>query len=193
MQPELISESQSGLVAAARALAVRLHIPTTFAKFLIVGGIGFVINQVMLFLLYDTSIFFFLPDKGTEWDIGPYTANARLLISSIIAVETAIFFQFNAHERWTFRWRPRNEFWLVRFVKFQASSIISPIIIVATTNVLTTNFDMSPYVSNAIGVVLGVTWNWVANTLLIWRDHRHPAQPEEPADAPAPTQDLSTS
>lgn len=189
MQPELISESESGLVTGARALAHRLHIPTTFAKFLVVGGIGFVINQVMLFLLYDTSIFFFLPEQGTEWDIGPYTANARLLVSSIIAVETAIFFQFNAHERWTFRWRPRKEFWLRRFVKFQASSIISPIIIVAATNILTTNFEMSPYVSNAIGVLLGVSWNWLANSLLIWR--RGP-QLEESVET-ASAQDLSTS
>ena len=94
MQPELISESQSGLVAGARALAHRLHIPTTFAKFLVVGGIGFVINQVMLFLLYGSEIVPFLPSQGTEWDIGPYTADARLFVSSIIAVETAIFFQF---------------------------------------------------------------------------------------------------
>ena len=190
MQPELISESESGLVAGARALAHRLHIPTTFAKFLVVGGIGFVINQVMLFLLYGTDIFsFILPAQGTDWDIGPYTANARLFVSSIIAVETAIFFQFNAHERWTFRYRPRKEFWLIRFVKFQASSIVSPIIIVASTNILTTNFEMSPYISNAIGVVLGVSWNWLATSVLIWR--RGP-QLEEPVDT-APAQDLSTS
>lgn len=189
MQPELISESEGGLVGAGRALARRLHIPTTFAKFLVVGGMGFVINQVMLFLLYDSGAFFFLPDKGTDVDFWLYTADAKLLISSIVAVETAIFFQFNAHERWTFRWRRQRDWWPVRFVKFQVSSIVSPVIIVATTNVLTTSFDISPYISNAVGVVLGVSWNWILNSLVIWRD-RSEAQPEEP---PPSAQDLSTS
>ena len=48
MQPELIAESEGRLMTAAREMAVRLHLPTTFVKFLIVGGMGFVINQFFL-------------------------------------------------------------------------------------------------------------------------------------------------
>ena len=186
MQPETISESESGLVTWGRALAQRLHLPTTFVKFLIVGGMGFVVNQVMLYLLYDSPVLFFLPDKDTETSLGLVThPDIRLLIASVLAVETAIVFQFNAHERWTFRRRLRKESWPMRFVKFQASSIVSPIIIVATTNVLSAGFSVSPYISNAIGVLLGFIWNWIVNSLVIWKDHRGADQPDEPADAVA--------
>jgi putative flippase GtrA len=182
MQPELISENEGGLMAAARELAERLHLPTTFVKFVIVGGMGFVINQFLLFLFYDSPIFWFFPSKSTEWDLIAVTAgDARLLISSIVAVELAIVFQFNAHERWTFRHRPRNGWIGARFVKFNVSSAISPIIVVVSTNVLTPVFDgtfgaLSPYIANGIGVLLGFSWNWGLNSLLIWPHQRETAE-----------------
>jgi hypothetical protein len=61
MQPELISENEGRLMGAARELAHRLHLPTTFVKFLIVGGIGFLVNQFFLFLFYDSPAFWFFP------------------------------------------------------------------------------------------------------------------------------------
>jgi putative flippase GtrA len=180
MQPELISETETGLMAAARELAERLHLPTTFVKFLIVGGIGFVINQFFLFLFYDSPVFWFFPDKQGNIDLGLFTnGDARLLISSIIAVEMAIVFQFNAHERWTFRHRPRDGWIGKRFVKFNVSSAISPIVVVSTnalTPVLRGTFsDLSPYIANGIGVLLGFGWNWGLNSLVIWPHHRDAA------------------
>lgn len=178
MRPGLISESERGVMTAARELAERLHLPTTFVKFMIVGGAGFVINQFFLFLFYDTPVFWFFPDKHTHWDLLLVTAgDARLLISSIIAVELAIVFQFNAHERWTFRNRGRSGWIGMRFVKFNASSAVSPIIVVVTTNTLTpvlrgTFSDLSPYIANGIGVLLGFAWNWGLNTLVIWPRQR---------------------
>ncbi|HET8944699.1 MAG TPA: GtrA family protein [Dehalococcoidia bacterium] len=174
MQPELIAESEGRLITAAREMAVRLHLPTTFVKFLIVGGVGFVINQLFLFLFYDTPVFWFFPDKHTHWNLLVVTAgDARLLVSSIVAVELAIVFQFNAHERWTFRHRGRNGWVGMRFVKFNVSSAISPIIVVVSTNALTpvlrgTFGDLSPYIANGIGVLLGFSWNWGLNSLVIW-------------------------
>ncbi len=192
MQPELISETETGLMAAARELAERLHLPTTFVKFLIVGGIGFVINQFFLFLFYDSPVFWFFPDKHTHWDLVAITAgDARLLISSIIAVELAIVFQFNAHERWTFRHRTRNGWIGGRFVKFNVSSAISPIIVVVSTNALTpvlrgTFSDLSPYIANGIGVLLGFSWNWGLNSLVIWPHQRKALPPENPVDSTSP-------
>ena len=181
-QPELTGDGESGLMAAASELAHRLHLPTTFVKFLIVGGMGFVINQFFLFLFYDSPLFWFFPDKHTHWDLLVITAgDARLLISSILAVELAIVFQFNAHERWTFRHRPRKGWIGGRFVKFNASSAVSPIIVVLCTNVLTPVLDntfggLSPYISNGIGVLLGFTWNWGLTTLVIWPHQRATAE-----------------
>jgi putative flippase GtrA len=182
MQPELIGESESGIMAAARELAERLHLPTTLVKFLIVGGIGFVINQFFLFLFYDSPVFWFFPDKHADVNLGLFTnGDARLLISSILAVEFAIVFQFNAHERWTFRNRPRNGWIGKRFVKFNVSSAISPIIVVVATNALTPVLDgtfgvLSPYIANGIGVLLGFSWNWGLNSLVIWPRQREAAE-----------------
>ena len=50
MQPELATQADQGLVGAASALARRLHLPTTLVKFMIVGAIAFLINQLALFL-----------------------------------------------------------------------------------------------------------------------------------------------
>jgi putative flippase GtrA len=181
IHPELMSEQEDGLVALARALAQRFHLPTTLIKFLIVGGIGFIIYQAMFWLLYDSPVFWFLPDKDTRTDLLLFHhPDIRLLIASVIGVEVAIFFQFNSHERWTFRHRNREGNLLVRFVKFNASSIVSPVIIVTTVNVVSTNWDVSPYISNVLGVGLGFIWNWTVNSLVIWPHLRHKEAEAEP-------------
>jgi putative flippase GtrA len=169
MQPELISDSDDGLVGFARALAERFHLPTTLIKFVIVGGIGFVIYQAMFALIYDSPVFWFLPAKDTETNLLLFThPDIRLLIASIIGVEVAIFFQFNSHERWTFRRRDRGGTILVRFAKFNASSFVSPLIIVVTVNVMSTVFGTSPYIANFVGVGLGFVWNWTIGSMVIW-------------------------
>jgi putative flippase GtrA len=184
MQPQTVTEVDRGLIAGARRrvlgveslarrMAERFHLPKTFAKFIIVGGLGYVIYQGMFYALYDSPVFWFFPDKDTEAGLLLLThPDIRLLIASVLGVETAIVFQFNAHERWTFRHRPRDGWIGARFVKFNLSSIVSPVIIVVTTNVLTPVFGLSAYVSNTIGVGLGFTWNWTLNTLVIWPHER---------------------
>jgi len=169
MRLDLETQPDQGLMGAASALAHRLHLPTTLIKFAMVGGIAFVIYQVFLFLLYDSPLFWFLPEKDTDADLVFFNhPDIRLLISSIVAVELAILFQFNSHERWTFRRRPRGGWIVPRFIKFNISSIVSPIIIVITTNVLTLTLDVSPYLSGVVGVLIGFAWNWAMNSLVIW-------------------------
>jgi putative flippase GtrA len=183
MQTKDTTDPEEGTTAAAR-LAHRLHLPTTFVKFVIVGGVGFVIFQFFLFLVYDTPIFWFLPSQETSVDLGLFTlSDARLLIASIVAVEIAIICQFNLHDRWTFRWRPREGWIGQRFMKFQLSSIMSPIIVVVTVNALTPVLrsaagddgfiaTMAPYIASAIGVLLGFAWNWTLGSLIIWPHQR---------------------
>jgi putative flippase GtrA len=168
---------------AARQLAYRLHLPTTFVKFLIVGGIGFVVNTFVLYLLYDSPLAgLLLPDKDTNADIGLFVHDdIRLLVASVVAVECAIITQFNFHDRWTFRKRSHSGWIGARFAKFNLSSIVSPIIVVVTVNVLTPVIrdaagddsligKVAPYLANTAGVLLGFTWNWTLNSLVIWRD-----------------------
>jgi putative flippase GtrA len=169
MQPEIISDSENRLVRLTRELAERFHLPTTLVKFLIVGGIAFIIYQAALYIFYDSPLFWFFPEKGTEFDAIFFTIpDIRLLIASVLGVEMAILFQFNAHERWTFRHRPREGWVVARFFKFHLSSIVSPTIIVIVTNALTAATGWPPYFSAAVGVLLGFGWNWTMNSLIIW-------------------------
>ncbi len=116
---------------AMRDVAHRLHLPTTFVKFLIVGGWGFMISQFVLFLIYDADVFRFLLSKHTEVDfgLGIKHPDILLLIGSIISVEAAIVFQFNAHERWTFWDRRRSDWAPLRFFKFNISSTWNSMVI----------------------------------------------------------------
>ncbi len=180
MQPELATQPEPGAAGAIRELAHRLHLPTTLVKFLIVGGIGFVVNTAMLAIFYDSPVVWFLPGKDTHAYLGLFsTADSRLLISSILSVEVAIVVQFLLHEAWTFRNRRRDGWGVTRFAQYNLSSVVSPIAIVITVNVLTPILRdaagqhsllgvLAPYVSNGIGVLVGFAWNWTINSLFIW-------------------------
>ncbi|MEM7825141.1 MAG: GtrA family protein [Candidatus Aenigmatarchaeota archaeon] len=150
-------------------LRVRKQRSAIFIKFLIVGTIGFAVNTTILFILYDTS-FFPLPPKYTQWHVLKFThPDARLFISSIIAVETSIISNFLWHDKWTFRRRPKYDPLYTRFLKFNIVGIFSPIIQVITVNILTPFLGIYYLISNAIGVLLGLTWNWLWNSKVIWR------------------------
>ena len=69
----------------------RLGLSPEFVKFLMVGSVAFVVNQLALYLLYDAPLFSFLPGKDTRIDLGLVAhPDARLLIASSVAVEVAI-------------------------------------------------------------------------------------------------------
>ena len=170
MKPQVQDQPTSGLIRAAQSLLERLHVSTTFAKFLIVGGGSYLVNQLTLLLVYDSPVFAFLPAKDTDFHFIFFThPDIRLFIASVMAVEAAVVSNFYWHDRWTFRHRQRRAQPIVRFFQFNLTSIGSPIIAVATINVLTRIFDISPYIANTIGIGLGTIWNWTWNTRVIWR------------------------
>jgi putative flippase GtrA len=189
MHPDFATTPNQTLADRGRRLATRLHLPTTLVKFLIVGGIGFLINEAVLFVLYDSNVASFMPDKHTSVHLVLFSvSDSRLLLASIIAVEFAIVCQFNLHERWTFRSRNREGNIFARFFKFNAGSIVSPIVTVLAVNLLTPVIrnaagddsiigKAAPYLANSGGVLVGFTWNYLLNSLVIW--------PHERAEAPA--------
>lgn len=184
MQPELVGQANQGLMGAARELAHRLHLPTTFMKFAIVGGMGFLVGQFVIFLVYDLP-FLFLADEKRAGEFGP-VPDLHFLIATIVAVETAIIFQFNSHERWTFRKRPRSGLAIRRFAQFNLSAGVGAIIIVIASTVIKTTLDpvpsaLAPYLSFACGVAIGFVWNWTLNTLVIWPAQGQTAEIDDPA------------
>jgi putative flippase GtrA len=187
MRPDLATQEYQGWMRAASELAHRLHLPTTLIKFLMVGGMGFVIYQFLLFVFYTLPTLPFLPDKETKIDPLPFglpELGLRLLIVSIVALEAAIVFQFSSHERWTFRNRNRAGWVLIRFLKFNLNSSFAIIAILVMTNLLSAvlgvmnvglgpaTIDVSPYIASFVGVLIGFVWNWTMNSLVIWPKER---------------------
>lgn len=151
----------------------RLGVSQEFLKFLLVGAAAFVVNQLALYVFYDSPLASAMPDKHAEIDFGLFAPESRLLIASALAVEVAIIFKFVWSEGWIFRHRRSEEGGAVsRFVHFNASCAASSILTVAVTNVVTPVFGISPYISTAVGVLCGFMLNWIWSARLVWPERR---------------------
>ena len=66
-----------------------------FLRFLIVGAVGYAVNQAVLFLLYEPLLPLGIPQAGTHWQTPLFTVrDVRLLLASVAGVEMAIVSNF---------------------------------------------------------------------------------------------------
>jgi putative flippase GtrA len=144
---------------------------STLARFLVVGGISYVVNQVLLIALYDGA-FASLP-RGGEGLTNVF--DLPLLLASTIALEVSILVRFALNDRWTFRDR-RTKPLAARFYQSNFTSFGGPLISLATVNILTPYFGVSYLISNSLGILLGLAWNWLWSTRLVWATDRTPPQ-----------------
>jgi putative flippase GtrA len=144
---------------------------STLARFLVVGGVSYVVNQVLLFVLYDGA-FASLP-RGEEGLANAF--DLPLLLASIIALEVSILVRFALNDRWTFPDRHTKPL-AARFYQSNFTSFGSPLISLATVNILTPYFGVSYLISNSLGILLGLAWNWFWSTRLVWSIGRTPPQ-----------------
>jgi len=142
---------------------------STLARFLAVGGVSYVVNQVLLFALYDGA-FASLP-RGGESLASAF--DLPLLLASIIALEVSILVRFALNDRWTFRDRHTKSF-AARFYQSNFTSFGAPLICLAAVNILTPYFGVGYLVSNSLGILLGLAWNWFWSTRLVWATGRMP-------------------
>lgn len=154
-------EVQSPSWRQSASQRLRATASSRLGKFLVVGGIAYVVNQIALFALYEFAFASMPP-------LGPI--DMRLLISSIVAVEIAIIARFVLNDSWTFR-EHRDMPLGRRFLRSNLVSWGSPLIALATVNILTPVFGINYLIANSIGILLGLTWNWVGSTRLVWRPH----------------------
>ncbi len=171
-----------GDILGARLSDFRAMLPdfilsnATVVKFLLVGGIGYVIYQFVVAVMYDTPLFSFLPDKGQSVQLLLFThGDFRFLISTLVATELSITGVFTGHSHWTFRHREsvQKPLW-IRFAQFNAKALVSTLgILTVTVNVLKVNFDIPHYFAVPVGVFLAFFWNWTWDTQIVWRRARH--------------------
>jgi putative flippase GtrA len=136
---------------------------STLLRFLVAGGVSYVVNQVLLVALYDGA-FASLP-RGGEGVASAF--DWPLLLASTIALEISIIVRFALNDRWTFPDR-RAKSLATRFYQSNFTSFGSPLICLAAVNVLTPYFGVSYLVSNSLGILLGLAWNWFWSTRLVW-------------------------
>jgi len=122
----------------------------TLRRFLVVGGVAYLVNQALLAGFYEL-------------------AGLSLLAASALALEASILVRFELNDRWTFRSRFQQALW-VKFYRFHLSSFGSPLIALACVNLLTPGFGVSYLVANSIGIALGLAWNWLSSNRLVWAD-----------------------
>jgi putative flippase GtrA len=149
--------------------ALRSALSAEMVKFLIVGGVSFVVNQLALALMYEGV--FAAVTRGLDTPFGSF--NLALFAASVIAVEIAIVARFLMNDGWTFRNR-REKPLRQRFVESNLGSFGSPLISLACVNILTPVFGIPYLISNAIGVALGLAWNWGWSSRVVWKDVGEP-------------------
>ncbi len=156
-------------------LGQRLSSRTTFIRFVLVGGTGYVVYQSVLFLMYDSPLIWFLPAKNTSADILAFEhGDLRFLITTLVATSLALVGVFTGHNLWTFgaKLSDRKPLWL-RFGQFVAFASVAAFgIVTPTVNVLTVQFGLYHFLALPVGVALGAVWDWLWYSRFVWRGSR---------------------
>lgn len=159
-------------------LKVRLNKSKILIKFLMVGTISYFINAILLGLLnrgqiyaakvLESPVLSFVPDIENAPRVANFPID-RLFIASIISIEASIIFNFIAHENWTYNDRSHQGAPLKRLLKFNISSIASPLIQLASILIFFRLLNLNEQIGLAVGVVIGLFFNYTINMLWIWK------------------------
>ena len=115
-------------------------------KFLLVGGLGVIVNSFALFVLHQLLRF-------------------PLVAASLLAVELAIVNNFLWNDRWTFG---RKKHSLKRFFQFNLVSFGGLVITTGTLWVLATHLATPYLLANLAGIGLATCWNFGMSLLWTW-------------------------
>lgn len=135
-------------------IRLRLEDSKKFVKFLIVGGVGFILNAIVLEILV----------KYGNWH--PASAN-------LVGAALAIFSNYNFNNLWTFKDQKSTTVtsYLKRLIGFYASSSFGVIFIQTGTIFLGTHFIGEEYyfLYFIFGTGLLLIWNFTMYSKFIWR------------------------
>jgi dolichol-phosphate mannosyltransferase len=161
-------------------LKVRIKKSKTFIKFLMVGTLTYFVNAITLGLLNRGQLYSltvlgepllsFIPTYEHAPQFLFFTVD-RLLVASVISIELSIIINFLFHDNWTFKHRSRDGLIAIRFLKFNITSIGSPIIQLASILFFARILSLHEQIGLAVGVVIGLFFNYVVNLLWIWKPH----------------------
>lgn len=157
-------------------IKVRLEKSKTLFKFLTVGASSYLLNAVILGLLYRGSIYSFtvlknpllsfIPSAGPKF---AFLEIDRLFLASIISIELSIIYNFIFHENWTFKDRSHKGLFVGRLLKFNLTSAGSPLIQLLSILFFAKVLGKNEQIGLAVGVAVGIFVNYTLNLLWIWR------------------------
>jgi putative flippase GtrA len=129
------------------AMYMRIHRSKNgrILKFAMVGGIGTVINMLVLYLLY-------------RWAALPLGA------ASMLAVELAAICNYLFHDSWTFAARSPS---FQRFAKFNAASLLGLALNVFAVWFLA-RLGLYFLAANLVGIAAGFTLNYMFSVSWVW-------------------------
>ena len=159
MSANFLSRTESQVIAALppgrlKDLIVRRG---EDVRFVIVGGIGFVINLVALWILHGRL-------------------GLPLFIGQLIAAELALLSNFSFHHNWTYQNYSGGSF-MHRLGKFHATAWAGALIGSLGVWVSATYGHIHYLLAVVVGALLALGWNYFFNKYVIW-GKRHQLDPE---------------
>ncbi len=126
-----------------------------FGKFIVVGGVGFIMNAIILRILVG------------QFGWIPYQAN---LVGAVVA----IFSNYNFNNLWTFRHHRAKSLWryFYKMFQFYLTSAFGVIVIQTGTIFVGTHYVTSPkdyFIYFLLGTSFLLVWNFSVYSRIIWR------------------------
>ena len=128
----------------------------SFLKFCLVGALGFLVNTGLLWILTD--------------GVGLY-----YVLSSAISIEASILFNFSLNDTWTFRNRKGlGNSILVRAIRYNLVCIAGALLNLGILTLMTEAFGVYYLISNLVGMIAAVLWNYTGSIKWAWRKRLSP-------------------
>ncbi|MDP2632483.1 MAG: glycosyltransferase [Candidatus Curtissbacteria bacterium] len=152
-------------------LKIRILKSKVIIKFLIVGATSYYLSAALLGILNRGEVYAvpFL-SKFVIFSLSKPLFSNNLFLSSVIAIEFAIIYNFIFHDNWTFKSRSHHDPKIVRLLKFNFSSISSPLIQLVSIHFAVQVLKLHEQAGLAAGVLFGLFVNYFVNILWIWKD-----------------------
>lgn len=131
--------------------AVRLWVlAQRFQKFIVVGSVGLIVNQGLLFLLSDF-------------------AGMRLLVASPAAIFASMIVTFGLNEMWT--WHDRGTGPIKhRIALYFPINLVGLLINFGVLTLLVHHAGWHYLLANLAGAGFAAVWNFVLNNMITWRE-----------------------
>lgn len=165
-------------------IKVRIQRSKTFIKFLMVGTASYLLNAISLGLLNRGEIYSLQVLSKPLLAMVPTYEHApqllfltfdRLFVASLISIELSIIVNFIFHDIWTFKYRSHDSPRKNRFLKFNLTSVGSPIIQLISILIFARIFSLHEQIGLAVGVIIGLFFNYFMNLFWIWKPQGHAA------------------